>query len=129
MRSKLTRWRGLHALARIAVIVALAGAGVVIEGLFPRAAWAQAQVFVSNYLGHSVTSYKRTASGNVHPLRIISGPGTGLQNPAGLAVDTVHHELFVANISSITVYSLTACGNAVPTRTISGVDTQLAQPI
>ncbi len=52
-----------------------------------------------------------------------------MEDPAGLAVDTVNNEILVANISSITVYSLTASGNDAPLRTISGADTGLAQPI
>ena len=75
-------------------------------------------------------------NGNVAPLRIISGPATGLLNPSGLAVDTVNNEILVANIgsitadsSSITVYSRTANGDAAPLRTISGAATGLAQPI
>jgi hypothetical protein len=131
MSAKMTRWRGISTLARMALIAALTGAGVLIEGLPLRAAWAQVEVevFVTNFLGHSVTVYSRTANGNVAPLRIIRGPATGLLNPAGLAVDTVNNEILVANIRSITVYRLMACGNAVPLRTIIGALTELAQPI
>ena len=130
MSFKMTRWRGIPMLAWIALIAALTGAGVLIEGISPRAAWAQVEVFVTNFLGDSVTSYSRTsATAIVAPLRIISGPATELADPAGLAVDTVNNEILVANISSITVYSLTASGNAAPLRTISGATTELAQPI
>jgi hypothetical protein len=114
-------------LAWIALIAPLTGAGVLIDGLSPRAAWAETEVLVTNFLGHSVTTYGRTAIGNACPLRTIGGVATGLVNPAGLAVDTVNNEILVANISSITVYSLTASGNVPPLRTISGVE--LAQPV
>ena len=129
MSSKMTRWRGIPTLASIALIAALTGAGVLIEGLSPRGAWAQVEVFVTNYLGDSVTTYSRTARGFRVPLRIIGGPATGLLAPAGIAVDTVNSEILVANISSITVYSLMASGDAAPLRTISGDATGLAQPI
>jgi DNA-binding beta-propeller fold protein YncE len=131
MSSKIIRWHGIPVRVWIALIAALTGPDVLIGGLPPRAAWAQVQeeVFVTNFLGHSVTIYSRTANGNVAPLRIISGPATGLQNPSGLAVDTVNNQILVANIRSITVYSLMACGNAIPLRSISGSLTELAQPI
>ena len=116
-------------LAWIAQIAVLTGAGVLIDGISPGAAWAQVDLFVTNFLGNSVTSYGRRADGNAVPVRIISGPATALENPAGLAVDTVNDEIFVANVSSITVYSLTASGDVAPKRTISGADTELAQPI
>jgi hypothetical protein len=119
-------------LAWIALIAALTGAGVLIDGLVPRAACAQVEAFVTNYFGDSggsVTTYSRTANGNFTPLRIISGDATGLSNPAGLALDAVNNEILVANISSITVYSQAASGNAPPLRTISGAATGLAQPI
>ena len=84
MSSKMTRWRGIPTLAWIALIAALTGAGVLIEGLSPRAAWAQVEVFVTNYLGDSVTSYSRTARGFRAPLRVISGPATELLAPPAL---------------------------------------------
>jgi len=130
MRSSRTAQRpGIRTLAWIALIAVLTGAGVLIEALSPRAAWAQAELFVTNFLGDSVTAYSRTANGNVAPLRVLSGADTRLQGPAGLAVDTVNNELLVANFSAITVYTLTASGNTSPLRAISGVDTKLSQPI
>jgi DNA-binding beta-propeller fold protein YncE len=122
MSSKMIRWRGIPTLAWIALI---AGAGVLIEGLSPRAAWGQVEVFVTNYLGDSVTTYSRTVRGFRTPLRSI----TGLSAPAGVAVDTVNNEILVANINSIAVYSLAASGNDAPLRTISGDASKLAQPI
>src|SRR5678816_4622306 len=114
MSSKMARRRGIPTLAWIALIATLSGPGVLIEGLSPRAAWAQVEVFVTNYLGDSVTTYSRTARGFRVPLRIIGGPTTGLLAPAGIAVDTVNNEILVANISSITVHSRTARGDAAP---------------
>ena len=125
MSSKMARRRGIPTLAWIALIATLSGPGVLIEGLSPRAAWAQVEVFVTNYLGDSVTTYSRTVRGLRTPLRRI----TGLSAPAGFAVDTLNNEILVANINSIAVYSLAASGNAAPLRTISGGDTGLAQPL
>ena len=126
MGSKMARQRGIPTLAWIALIAALTGPGVLIVGLSPRAAWAQVEVFVTNYLGDSVTTYSRTVRGFRAPLRSI----TGLSAPAGVAVDTVNNEILVANISSIAAYSLAASGNDAPLRDpITGADTELAQPI
>src|SRR6266496_3861594 len=95
-----------------------------------RAARAQNELFVTNAGSQSITVFSRTAGGNVAPLRTISGGATGLQNPQGVAVDTVHDEILVANSvgHSITVYSRTASGNAAPLRTISGANTGMSNP-
>ena len=53
-------------------------------------AWAQDELFATNFGNNSVTVYTRTANGNVAPLRTISGAATRLTQPAGLAVDTVN---------------------------------------
>src|SRR5215813_1485549 len=45
----------------------------------------------------SITVYARTASGNVAPLRTISGVTTGLSNPTGVFIDSVNNEIAVAN--------------------------------
>ncbi len=90
---------------------------------------AEGELFVLNE-SVNVSVFTRTASGNVAPLRTIVGPATGLTGPVGLAVDTVHNEVAVANggtgapgTASITVYALAANGNASPIRTISGPST------
>ena len=66
-----------------------------------------------------------TATGNVAPIRRITGASTGLCNPIGMTLDRVHDELFVtnaaANIScqpSVVVFARSASGNAAPLRTI-----------
>jgi hypothetical protein len=79
-----------------------------------------------------VTVYTRLALGDAAPLRTISGAGTGLNTPGGLALDLAHNEIFVTNrgssAQSITVYSRTASGNVAPVRTIAGPDTGLNSP-
>lgn len=78
----------------------------------------------------SITVHSRTASGNVAPLRTISGALTGLDQPKGLHVDLTNNEIAVANsgTNSIAVYSRTASGNVAPVRTISGLSTGLSKP-
>jgi hypothetical protein len=54
-----------------------------------------------------------------------------LNNPNGLALDTVNNELAVTNFfipGFVTVYSRTANGNVAPLRTLSGAATGLAGP-
>ena len=62
----------------------------------------------------------RSDSGNVAPIRVISGPKSGIKNPTGVYLDTVHQELVVANMGnhSATVYPRTAEGDTPPLRTI-----------
>ena len=69
------------------------------------------------------------ATGNVAATRVISGSGTGLLGPEGIAFDTSGN-LYVANAgnNTITVYASNATGNAAPLRTISGSATKLNQP-
>ncbi len=90
-------------------------------------AWAQNEMFVTNL--SSVTVYSQTASGNAAPIRTLSGAATGLNAPAGVAVDTAHNELFVVNFSgdSVTVYDRNANGNAAPIRTLVGAATGLSE--
>ncbi len=92
------------------------------------------EIYVANQSSNSITVYSRTASGNVAPLRTISGTTTGLYRPGGITVDTVNNEIDIVNGSdnyynnSITVYSRTASGNVAPLRTISGTTTGLNSP-
>jgi hypothetical protein len=83
------RW-AIAVVAAVALAVALHGA--------PRAAWAQKDLFVTNFLGDSVAVLDAAASGTVVPRRTLAGPSTGLSFPAGVAVDPVHGELVVANL-------------------------------
>lgn len=104
---------------------------VLVCGLLVAAtAEAQDEVFVANFTD-SVTVYSRSAAGDASPVRTISGGATALSEPAALAVDLVHDELFVANSgnNTITVYSRTATGNAAPLRTIGGPATGLSVPL
>jgi len=98
------------------------------------------ELFVPNNLpseqGPAVNVYDLEAGlpGNGDdPKRTIMGPATQLERPAGLLVDSVHQELYVANDldpgSAILVYALTASGNAAPIRVLQGPLTTLQGPI
>ena len=78
----------------------------------------------------SITVYPKGASGDTAPLRVITGPKTGLNWPSALAVDSEHGELFVANdtADTVTVYSANASGDAAPIRVLKGPSTFIKNP-
>jgi hypothetical protein len=77
--------------------------------------------YVANTDGDSVTEYMAGATGNAAPIRTITGDGTGLNNPFGVALN-VSGTLHVANYqgNNVLEYASGATGNAAPIRTISG---------
>jgi DNA-binding beta-propeller fold protein YncE len=82
------------------------------------------------YLPPSITVYDKKARGDTAPLRVITGPNTQLNWPAGLFVDSARGELYVANDGgdSILVFSTTAGGNVAPLRVLEGPRTKLRYP-
>jgi DNA-binding beta-propeller fold protein YncE len=66
----------------------------------------------------------------VAPLRVITGPKTQLNWPAGLAVDSERGELYVANDGggSVLVFSTSTGGDVAPLRVLKGDRTQLSYP-
>ncbi|MDB5043826.1 MAG: hypothetical protein JWN27_4552 [Candidatus Eremiobacteraeota bacterium] len=69
--------------------------------------------------GNYVTAYPATANGDVAPVRVIVGPHTGLNRPAGITHDGAG-TIYVANAGSntITEYPSDADGDVPPLRTI-----------
>jgi DNA-binding beta-propeller fold protein YncE len=78
----------------------------------------------------SITVYPRAGSGDVAPLRVIQGPKTRLDWPAGVAVDPERNEIFVANDggNSVLVFPRSAHGDVAPIRSIEGPVTGLGSP-
>jgi hypothetical protein len=78
----------------------------------------------------SITVYPRMANGDVPPLRVIQGPNTQMNWPAGLAVDPESGEVYVANDggNSILVFSPTASGDAAPVRVLKGPKSMIKNP-
>jgi hypothetical protein len=76
----------------------------------------------------AIFAFKRTATGDTPPVRVLSGSDTRLCNPIGLTLDLVNDELTVANSNfangtceqSVTTYARTASGNAAPLRSLVG---------
>lgn len=93
------------------------------------------EIGVNNSGNNSVTVYDWRTSGDTSPKRILIGPDTRLNGPAGIVLytdplDPTQGEIIVANQGndSVTVYSRPAAGNAKPLRTIVGVQTGLSRP-
>ncbi len=78
----------------------------------------------------SINVYRRTASGNTPPVRVIQGPRTQLNWPAGVAIDERRGELYVANDTgnSVLVFPADASGDVAPIRVIAGPSTKLDAP-
>lgn len=101
-------------------------------------------IFVSNH-GHasnprvpggghfdppSITVYPLKSSGDTAPLRVIEGPETQMNWPAGLYLDQDAGDLFVANDvgNSILVFREADGGDAKPLRVLQGPKTGLKNP-
>lgn len=78
----------------------------------------------------SITVYAKNAKGDMAPLRVITGPRTQLNWPAGMTVDSERGELYVANDmgDSILVFSTQAAGDAAPIRVLKGPRTHIRYP-
>jgi DNA-binding beta-propeller fold protein YncE len=78
----------------------------------------------------SITVYRKEASGDTAPLRIIQGPKTQMNWPTAIALDPDHEEMFVANDTgdTITVYRLDASGDAAPIRVLKGPKSLVKNP-
>jgi hypothetical protein len=96
-------------------------------------AFANDEIFVSNYYGNFIHVYPRTANGDVAPSRTIFG----LSQPHDLGIDLVHRELFVPNnlpsvfAPQVTVFDLdagTPGPGDTPKRVIAGAATLLDRP-
>lgn len=84
-------------------------------------------IYVTTYTAggstaNSIVEFAPNADGNVAPLRTISGALTGLNDPAGIAVDT-NGNIYVADFSAnmVSIFGATANGNVLPTRTFATV--------
>jgi hypothetical protein len=79
----------------------------------------------------SIRVYTRLASGDVAPVRVISGSNTKLSNPISVGYNPSTDEVFVdsydvggSQIPGVLVFNRTDSGNVAPKRFISGSNTQ-----
>jgi hypothetical protein len=82
-------------------------------------------IVVPAQLGQAVLSFRGDARGEEHPLRVIQGPHTEIQQADRVAVDSLHKEIFVGDAGQVLVFPANANGDAAPVRAIRGPDTQL----
>jgi hypothetical protein len=82
-------------------------------------------IYVSDVTANSIDVFAAGANGNVAPLRTISGPATGIDHPADVAVDSAGNVYSSNIIDTITEYAPGASGNVAPIRTIGGSSTRL----
>lgn len=119
MRAVPSHW---HQIGRLARCI---GTALVVSAAQVPAAWAQSQIFVTNYTGDTITVYPRSAAGSVAPsLTIPAQLGDG---PHQIAINHRAGELIVANniAYSVAVYDL---ATGARKRTISGPSTGLLRP-
>jgi DNA-binding beta-propeller fold protein YncE len=78
----------------------------------------------------SITVYRKDQSGDTAPVRVITGPRTGLNWPTGIAVDPDRGDVYVANdtMHSILVFDAEANGDVAPKRILQGPRTGLKNP-
>ena len=110
------------------------------------------QIFMTVQHENAVYVYRKQASGEEKPLRVLMGGDTQLEDPHGIALDVKNKLMFVSNFGnaqvippgspggrgagtygkfeppSITVYPLEASGNTKPLWTIEGPQTQMNWP-
>jgi DNA-binding beta-propeller fold protein YncE len=111
------------------------------------------EMFLTVQHQNSVYVYRKQASGDEKPLRVLVGSDTQLEDPHGIALDTKNKLIFVSNfgnaqvrapgssggrrsagtygkfeLPSITVYPLDASGNTKPLWIIEGSQTMLNWP-
>jgi secreted PhoX family phosphatase len=82
----------------------------------------------------SIAIYAAGKFGDVAPIKIISGPDTGLNLPHGIGIDS-DGKIYVANdgsdnkgVDSVTVYAPGSSGDAKPIAVIGGSLTGLGKP-
>lgn len=109
----------------------LGGSNVPIRNAGGVAVATSGEIFVSGFVDNAIWVFKKGASGNVAPIRTISGPETGLSRPAGMAFDSGGH-LYVTNTengrNAILKFASDANGNVPPLSTLGGSQTFLIQP-
>ena len=96
---------------------------------------ASLNVYVFDAATSTISEFAAGATGNVAPIRTISGSNTGLSGGNGfgfgIAVSKASGEIFVSNASSNAIlgFAASASGNATPVQTIAGSATKLSVPL
>jgi len=99
------------------------------HGNWARGAWDPDYQGGGHYQPPSVEVFAADAQGDAKPLRVIAGPKTQLNWPAGVSV--ADDEIAVANMAagSVTIYRRTASGDVAPIRQLKGPRTGITIPM
>jgi hypothetical protein len=79
------------------------------------------EMIVNQNIGQAVLVFRGAANGDEAPIRIIQGPKTQFSDPVSVAVDPVHNEIFVFNMTGpverkVLVFDRLAQGDVAPKR-------------
>jgi DNA-binding beta-propeller fold protein YncE len=79
----------------------------------------------------SIRIFGANAKDDAKPLRVIQGPKTGLDWPMGVAYDSQHDTIVVANNgdSSVLIFGQNSSGDVVPLRVIRGARSGISHPM
>jgi len=84
------------------------------------------EIVVPQFYLQGILTFRGSANGDEAPLRVISGPRTQIANPARIALDPVHNEIYIPMDDRLLVFPRDAQGNVAPSRVIEGPDTQMS---
>ena len=84
-----------------------------------------------NPFAQAILFFRGDAHGDEAPIRVLQGPKTMMNAPDNVAVDAVHHEIYVAQFptDSILVFRSDVGGDVAPIRILHGAKTKLDRPI
>lgn len=83
------------------------------------------RIVVPNQFAQAILSFNGGAAGEQAPIRVIQGPRTQIKRVDKLAVDSLHHEIILADEGAVLVFASDAQGDVAPLRVIRGPDTRL----
>ena len=84
------------------------------------------EIVVPQFYAQAIMTFRGGANGDEAPIRIISGPKTQITNPARIAADFVHNEVYIPQDERILVFPRDGQGDVAPIRIIEGPDTQMS---
>ena len=84
------------------------------------------EIVVPQFYLQGILTFRGSANGDEAPIRVISGPHTQITNPARIALDPVHNEIYIPSGDRLLVFPRDAQGDVAPIRIIEGPDTQLS---
>ena len=84
------------------------------------------EIVVPQFYAQAIMTFRGGANGDEAPIRIISGPKTQITNPARIALDPIHNEIYIPMDDRLLVFPRDAQGNVAPSRVIEGPDTEMS---